>query len=123
MKVDLFDWFRPAERWTQTGEIPMPMLESSYAKQNKSGKIKIGDVELHFSEGNAAWLYVSPDGETIAAAYHGPAPSPFKLVHPDFSVDLSSLECGMVVWKAGLVSIDAIALKGKPGIKGARLQK
>ena len=123
MKVDLFDWFRPAERWTRTGEIPMPMLESRYAKQSKSGKIKIDDVELNFSEGNAAWLYVSPDGEKIAAAYHGPTPSPLNLVHPDFSVDLSSLECGMVVWEDGRVSIDAIALEGKPGIKGACLRE
>jgi hypothetical protein len=123
MKVDLFDWFRPTERWTQTGDIPMPMLESRYAKQSKSGKIKIGDVELNFSEGNTAWLYVSPDGEKIAAAYHGPTPSPLNLVHPEFSVDLSSLECGMVVWENGRVSMDAIALKGEPEIKGARLRK
>jgi len=123
MKVDLFDWFRPADRWTQTGEIPTPMLESRYAKQSKTGQIKIGDVELKFGEGNAAWLYVSPDGKKIAAAYHGPTPSPLNLVHPDFSVDLSSIECGTVVWEDGQVSVDAIALDGKPSIKGASLHQ
>jgi hypothetical protein len=123
MKVDLFDWFRPAERWTQMGEIPTPMLESRYAKQSKSGEIVIGDVALKFSEGNAAWLYVSPDGGKIAAGYHGPTPSPLKLTHPDFSVDLSSLECGMMVWEDGQVSIDALALEGQPTIEGARLRE
>jgi hypothetical protein len=123
LKVDLFDWFRSPERWTHKGEISMPMLESRYAKQSKSGKISIGDVELGFSEGNAAWLYVSPDGEKIAAGYHGPSPSPLRLVHPDFSVELVSLECGTVVWGDGQVSIDASGLEGKPKVKGVRLRK
>lgn len=123
LKVDLFDWFRPPERWTQAGEIPMPMLESRYARQGKSGRIQIGDVELNTNEGDAAWLYVSPDGKKIAAGYHGPTPSPLSLVHPDFSVDLTSLECGTVVWDDGQVNVDAIGLEGEPGITGARLRE
>jgi hypothetical protein len=123
MQVDLFDWFRPATRWTQEGEIALPMLESRYAKQSKSGSIRVGDVELRFNEGNAAWLYVSPDGKKIAAGYHGPAPSPLHLTHPEFSLDLHSLECGTVVWENGIVDVEAHALKEKPRIKGARFSE
>ena len=123
MEVDLFDWFRPSRQWTHEGELPYPMLNSKYAIQSKSGKIRIGDVELSFKEGNAAWLYVSPTGDKIAAGYHGPAPSPLELSNPGFSATIGSLECGTVVWEDGKVSIDASGLEGKPRIKGARLQK
>lgn len=122
-KVDLFDWFRPPEQWTHEGEVPMPMLESRYAKQSKSGKITVGDVQLNFGEGNAAWLYVSPDGKKIAAGYHGPSPSPLNLLHPEFSVEVNSMECGTVVWENEQVNIDASALEGKPKVRGARLVK
>ena len=79
LQVDLYDWFRPARRWNQDGELGWPMLKSSRAEQSKKGRIEVDGVALKTREGQAAWLYVSPSGETVAAAYHGPEPSAFHL--------------------------------------------
>tara|TARA_A100001037_G_scaffold295158_1_gene313929 strand:- start:2083 stop:4170 length:2088 start_codon:yes stop_codon:yes gene_type:complete len=122
LKVDLFDWFRAPERYTHAGKVPMPMLDSRYAHQSRSGRIQISDVTLITKKDAAAWLYVSPDGQTIAAAYHGPTPSHLELVHRNFRVSLKSLECGTVVWAGGQVSVDAIGLTSEPAIAGSSLK-
>ncbi|MEX0320975.1 MAG: hypothetical protein AB3N63_02375 [Puniceicoccaceae bacterium] len=121
LEVDLFDWFKAVKRWNQNGTLDMPMLESRFARQSKSGHIEIGDVSLCTSGKNSAWLYVSPDGSKIVAAYNGPEPSALKLEGPTFNLELSALKGGMIIWENGVIDIDAIDLEGKPKLTGAKL--
>ena len=121
MEVDLFDWFAPPQRWTQKGAIELPMLESRYAKQSISGHIEIDDVSLSTSGKNSAWLYVSPEGNKIAAAYHGPEQSDLILTGPSFKLEIPALKGGIIVWENGIINIEATGLEGKPKLKGAKL--
>jgi hypothetical protein len=122
MEVDLFDWFRPAKKWTEKGPLPSPMLESRFARQDRSGNIRIDDAQIKWDGEGTAWLYRSPSGDKIAAAYHGPDPSSFSLEGPNFSLAVPELECGLIVWQDGEISMEAIGLKENPKIRGASLR-
>ncbi len=122
IEVDLYDWFHPAKRWTHEGELGWPMLQSSRTLQSRSGRIEIDGVRLTTISGEAAWLYVSPNQEVVAAAYHGPTPSPLNLDLPNGSVRMERLAKGIVVWQKEGVSVDAIDLTGTPEIMGNVLQ-
>jgi hypothetical protein len=98
------------------------MLSSRYALQDKSGHLRIGQTKLIWDGEDAAWLYVSPEGDKIAAGYHGPSKSKLRLTDPEFSVEMPELECGILVWENGEVRIEAYGMKDKPQIKGASLK-
>ena len=121
MAVDLFDWFRPAERWTDAGPIGWPMLRSRYAAENTEGVVEVNGVRLETAPNHPAWLYVSPTQDTVVAAYHGPTPSPMRLHLPQGNVTLDSLESGLVVWQQGEVSVEAIGLRSPPEISRGTL--
>lgn len=123
LEVDLYDWFRSAKRWNQNGDLGWPMLKSLRADQSKTGRIEVDGVTLETRKGQAAWLYVSPSGETVAAAYHGPEPSAFDLQLREGSVHLDSLEMGLVVWEKRGVSLETIGLKGEPRIMGNSIRE
>ncbi|MFY0654953.1 MAG: hypothetical protein JXQ96_23180 [Cyclobacteriaceae bacterium] len=122
MEVDLFDWFKSPKRWNQDGQITSEMMESEFACQNMEGKVSVKDVELNCGN-QSAWLYVSPDGKTVVAAYHGPEVAPFELNLPKGSVKLEGLESGLIVWQNGKVSLETVGLIGKSKIKGGKLIK
>ncbi len=119
MEIDLFDWFKQAKRWTEKGPLEAPMLESRFARQDTSGHIRIGNTEINWDGNGTAWLYQSPAGDKIAAAYHGPGPSSFSLETPSFSLEMPELKYGIMVWQDGEINMEAIGLKEKPRIRGA----
>lgn len=121
IEVDLYDWFQPSKRWTQEGELGWPMLQSARALQSRSGKIEIDGVKLTTKSGEPAWLYVSPDRETIAAAYHGPDLSSLELDLPEGGVRIERLKKGLVVWQKEGVTVDTIGMVGNPEIRGNQL--
>ncbi|MBC9868086.1 MAG: hypothetical protein F7O42_09465 [Opitutae bacterium] len=123
LQVDLYDWFRPARRWNGNGELGWPMLKSSRAEQSKKGRIEVDGVTLKTRKGQTAWLYVSPSGETVAAAYHGSEPSAFDLQLEEGSVQLDSLKMGLVVWEKRGVSLETIGLKGEPRVVGNSIRE
>ena len=123
MEVDLFDWSKPARRWTRKGNFNWPMLESKFALQNRKGKIDINGNILTCSA-QPAWLYASPDGRTVVASYHGPGPSSVQLkTAGGGELNIKSLKGGLIVWQDDKVTIEAIGLQGQPEIKKGKLTK
>jgi hypothetical protein len=122
MEVDLFDWFRTPEKWTEKGPVPSPMLDCRYARQDQSGNIHIGDTGIKWDGEGPAWLYRSPGGDKITAAYHGPGPSSFRMEGPGFKLTIPQLDYGLIVWENGEISIEAMGLEGIPGICGASIR-
>ncbi len=116
LEVDLmrFDLMR---RWTEAGELSLPMLESSLARQSRDGNLQVGGAELTCAEA-PAWLYACPGGERWAAVYHGPEGGPLRLAVPGGSVEIASLTAGIVVWDHGRVTVEANNLHGTPTVDG-----
>lgn len=121
MEVDLFDWFKPARRWTEEGPQAQPMLRSRFAIQDTSGTLTLEGVTLKSQPTQSAWLYRSPDGTTVVAAYQGGEPSPLVLNVPQGEVIIPSLTYGLVVWKDGQVKIDAADQEGDIKVTGGTL--
>ncbi|QLE02441.1 hypothetical protein HX109_13065 [Galbibacter sp. BG1] len=123
MTVDLFDWFKSPKRWNSKGEISMPMLQSKWAIENRTGKIDLNGCSLATLSENAAWLYTSPSGNTVVAGYHGTAPSPLYLKLADgSSIEIPQMEQGIIIWEKGKVSIDALGIHKKPILKKCSLK-
>lgn len=122
IEVDLFDWFKNPNKWTEQGPIPSPMLESRFARQDHSGRLQVGDTQITWDGNGPAWLYQSPEGDKIAAAYHGPDASSLSIENPNFSVEIPNLEYGLIVWQDGEVSIEAIGMNESPEVSGAEMR-
>ena len=97
------------------------MLESSRARQTRSGTVTVGDVTLRSSLEQPAWLYVSPSGDTVVAACHGPEPAGIELDLPSGQVSLDSARSALITWTRDGVTLDTIGLQGEPRIDGNRL--
>jgi hypothetical protein len=123
LEVDLFDWFRSSKRWTEDGHVQPAMLDSKFARQDTSGTIRLGETELRWNGEGTAWLYRSPEGDKIAAAYHGPDPSSFILEDPSFSLQIPRVDCGIAVWENGEIRISALGMSEAPKIEGATLSQ
>ncbi|GAL89494.1 hypothetical protein [Jejuia pallidilutea] len=122
IEVDLFDWFQPTKRWTDKGEITLPMLESKWAIEDRSGDISIQNVQLKTKENEVSWMYVSPSKETIVAAYHGFEDSALRLVFPDkSSVAFPNIEAGILIWHKGILEYNVLGNDQNPIVinKGA----
>jgi hypothetical protein len=119
LEIDLMAW-RLKRRWTQDGDLGYPMLESSIARQNRNGKVVVGQAVLTCGQ-EAGWLFASPKDKRWVAGYHGQQSAPLILQLPDGSVELDGIATGTIVWDNGQVRIEAIGLKGEPKITGGSL--
>ena len=119
LEVDLMAW-RLKRRWTHAGDLGYPMLESSIARQNRDGKVTVGQAVLSCGP-EAGWLFANPAQKRWAAGYHGHQPAPLALHLPDGAIELKGITTGTIVWDNGEVTIEAIGLRGQPKISGGRL--
>ncbi len=119
LEVDLMTW-KLKRRWTQDGELGWPMLESPLARQTRNGSITVDDSTLNCGA-ESAWLLALPESRTWVAAYHGQQPAPLTLTLPDGKVEIAQMGMGTVIWKNGVVTIDALHLMGDPKITGGQL--
>ena len=116
IEVDLMTW-QLKRRWTHTGNLGTPMLDSPVAKQSRDGHIEIDGVTL--TTGKApAWLFTSPGTNTYVAAYHGPYPAPLTFTVPNGQVEISALTSGLIIWQNGNVTINALDMSSEPKITG-----
>ena len=120
LDLDLTKW-KLKRRWTGSGDLGFPMLESSIARQNCDGHVEVGDATLTCGK-EAGWLFAPPGTGRYVAAYHGLKPAPLKLTVPNGSVEISAMGTGTVVWDNGEVTIDAVNLEGKPIVIGGTLK-
>ena len=116
IEIELMHW-QLKRRWTHKGDLGIPMLDSSVAKQSRSGTLEIGEAKLRCGQ-HPAWLFSCPDTNTYVAAYHGPEAAPLTLYLPDGKVEIPSLTSGLIVWKEGKVTIRALDVPGEPTITG-----
>ena len=119
LEVELQGW-RLKRRWNTEGTLDWPMLESSVARQNASGRVVVGDAVLK-SGPHPAWLYADPSNKTWVAGYHGPS-APLKLTVPGGEVRIESMGTGTVEWKDGVVRVEAVGLQGVPEVTGGTLE-
>ncbi len=133
IEVDLMEW-KLRRRWTQSGELGFPMLESPVARQSRGGEIRLGGAVLrwqpatrgtptgHGVKGNSvaelapAWLFACPESGRFAAGYTGSQPVALSLTLPGGRVEVPGMGVGTVVWDQGQVSVDAVGLQGEPQI-------
>ncbi len=120
MEVDILQW-KLKRRWNHEGDLGWPMLECPNARQNDTGQVAVGDAELTCGK-HPAWLFADPEAKVWAAGYYGP-PAPFKLIVPGGSVEIESMGTGTLVWKAGVVTIEAIGLQGTPKVMNGFLKE
>jgi hypothetical protein len=120
VRADLMDWNRPSKRWTQSGEMGQPMMESPMMRQSREGDIRVGGAALRCGK-QPAWLFASPKTGRWVAGYHGPDSSPLVLEVESGKVEIDSIDAGFVVWDNGRVSLEAVGLKEKPRITGGSL--
>jgi len=120
LDLDLTKW-ELKRRWTESGDLGFPMLESSIARQNRDGYVEVGDATLTCGK-EAGWLFSPPGTGKYVAAYHGLKPAPLKLTVPNGSVEISAMGTGTVVWDNGEVTIDVIDLEGEPIVIGGTLK-
>lgn len=121
LDLDLTKW-ELKRRWTESGDLGFPMLESPIARQNCNGRVEVRDATLTFGK-EAGWLFAPPGTGKYVAAYHGLEAAPLKLSVPGGSVEVEAMGTGTVVWDNGRVTVDAIDLKGRPKVTGGALVK
>jgi len=119
IRVDLMQW-EVKRRWTQAGDVPWPLLESAAARENRDGRVVIGDATLQCGK-EAGWLFACPEKKLWVAGYHGMTPAPLSLAVPGGKIEIEAMGTGTVVWHDGAVTIDALGLKGTPKITGGHL--
>lgn len=119
LEVDIMEW-KLKRRWTQDGVIGWPMLSSPVARETMNGEVTVGNATLSCGK-EAAWLFASPETKVWAAAYHGLVAAPLTLTVPDGKVEIEAMGMGTIVWDNGVVTIEAIDLKGTPIATGGRL--
>ncbi len=118
--VDIsLDKWTLTRRWAEDGDLGYPMLESPIARQNRKGRVEVGDASLDCGR-EAGWLF-APGTDTYVAGYHGLKPAPLALTVPNGRVEIEAMGTGTVVWKDGKVTVDAIGLMGNPSVTGGTL--
>ena len=120
LDLDLTNWVLK-RRWTEKGDLGFPMLESPIARENRNGRVVVGDAVLECGK-EAGWLFAPPGTGTYVAAYHGLTPAPLTLTVPNGKVEIEAMGTGTVVWDNGKVTVDAIDLKGIPHVTGGVLE-
>jgi hypothetical protein len=118
LEIDLMEW-KLLRRWTQDGELGMPMLQSPAACQSTDGEIRLGGAVLRWGSKSPAWLFASPVTGRWAAGYTGVEPAPLTLEVPGGRVAVEAMGAGTVVWDQGKVSVEAVALRGEPQVTTA----
>lgn len=119
LEVDLNEW-KILRRWTESGDLGWPMLESTVARQNRSGQVTVGDAHLSCGQ-EAGWLMACPEKNLYAAGFHGLQPTPLTLEVPGGKVEVDAMGTGTVVWDGGKVRVEAVSLQGNPRVTGGEL--
>ncbi len=120
IEVDLNEW-QLKRRWTQSGDLDWPMLESPVARENRTGQVTVGGAHLTCGQA-AGWLFACPEKQRWVAAYHGVQPAPLTLELPDGKVEVDAMAAGTIVWDKGQVTVEAVGLQGQPRVTGGVLR-
>jgi hypothetical protein len=120
IEIDLMEW-KLLRRWTQSGVLGFPMLESPLAVQSSSGEIVLGKATLRWGASSSgkrapAWLFSCPETGRWAAGYCGAEPVSVDLEVQGGRLTIDSMATGTLTWDNGAVTVDAVGLQGKPHV-------
>ena len=118
LEVDLMTWTL-RRRWTESGDLGYPMLESPLARQNDTGSIQVEESAVTCRP-IPAWLYADPERQLYVAGCHGEAGA-FSLRTPHGEVRVPDMRTGTIVWDRGLVTVDTYGQSGPIEVDGGSL--
>jgi hypothetical protein len=116
IEIDLIRWALK-RRWNAEGDLGWPLLESPIARQTDTGHMEVGGATVDCGQA-PAWLFALPEQKIYIAGYHGES-APFVFTTPEGSVSIKSMGTGVVSWRDGEVTVDAIHT-GEPAVQHAR---
>jgi hypothetical protein len=119
IEVDLLTWSLK-RRWTESGDLAYPMLESAYAVQETDGHLRLGHATVEADKG-PIWLVALERTKEWIVGYHGPAPTSIALTVPGGKIEVPQMTAGTIHWKDGQVTVDAAGMAGSPSIVGGTL--
>ena len=119
IQIDLLEWHLQ-KRWTHEGTLGWPQLESPLARQNRTGRIAVGNATLTCGS-QPAWLFACPQTKRYVATFHGADPEPLTLTVPEGELSIAAMGTGTIVWDNGDVTIEARQCEGKIKIAGGRI--
>ncbi len=119
IQIDLLEW-QLQKRWTHKGPLGWPQLESPLARQNRTGRIAVGNAALTCGN-QSAWLFACPQTERYIAAFHGADPEPLTLTVPKGKLSIEAMGMGTILWDNGDIAIEALRCEGEIKITGGRI--
>jgi hypothetical protein len=119
IEVDLMSW-TIKRRWTDSGDLGYPMLDSEFTAQSLDGNLRLGRATVEAS-GGPVWIVAPAHTEEWIVGYHGPAPISITLTVPGGKIVVPQLTAGTIHWQDGNVRIDAAGTSGNPSIVGGTL--
>jgi hypothetical protein len=119
IEVDLMSW-TIKRRWTDSGDLGYPMLDSAFTAQSLDGNLRLGHATVEAS-GGPVWIVAPAHTEEWIVGYHGPAPISITLTVPGGKIVVPQFTAGTIHWQNGNVRIDAAGTSGNPSIVGGTL--
>ena len=120
IEVDLMSWTVP-RRWTETGDLGYPMLDSPFAAQSQDGTIHLARATVEAS-GGPVWMVAPAHTEEWIVGYHGPNPISITLTIPGGGkVHVPQISAGTIHWQDGNIKIDGGGLVGEPSTVGGTI--
>ncbi|HAA77884.1 TPA: hypothetical protein DCE37_22495 [Candidatus Latescibacteria bacterium] len=119
IEVDLMKWAL-RRRWTESGDLTFPMLESPFTVQESDGSVSVGRASVKASQG-PIWIVELERTNEWIVGYHGPRASAVALTVPGGRIEIPSMTAGTIYWKDGEVTVDAAGMTEAPSIVGGRL--
>lgn len=119
IEVDLMKWALK-RRWTESGNLGFPMLESPYAIQESDGSLRLGQASVEATHG-PIWLVALEHTNEWICGYHGPSPTAIALTVPGGKIEIPSITAGTIHWKDGQVTLDCAGMTDEPSIVGGTI--
>jgi hypothetical protein len=119
IEIDLMTWTL-RRRWTESGELGYPMLDSPFAVQSQDGNLRLGDATVESTNG-PVWMVSPPGSKTWIVGYHGPEPTSLTLTVPGGKIEIPRICAGTIRWEDGKVKIDGAGMRSDPSIAGGTL--
>ena len=116
IEVDLMNWALK-RRWTESGELGYPMLESPIAAQSNEGSLRLGQATVEAS-GGTVWMVALENAKEWIVGYHGPKPTSLVLTVPEGKIEVPRMTAGTIYWRKDRVSIDGAGVDEEPSVTG-----
>ena len=115
IEVDLMSWTLN-RRWTESGDLGFPMLDSPLTSQSSDGRAEVAGATV--AADGPVWLVAFDNRNEWVAGYHGPTASELVLTLREGNVTIPRIVTGTVHWKDGEVRVDGAGMTKSPVVEG-----